>query len=88
MPPFFRMHPPDGPPELHTLRPAGSSTRRRSPVTGPPDDEEIGGGGIRTPEALARLTVFKTVAFSRSATPPGYHYLNDYLNLDNAFTSR
>ena len=30
----------------------------------------IGGGGIRTPETFARLTVFKTVAFSRSATPP------------------
>ena len=29
-----------------------------------------GGGGIRTPETIARLTVFKTVAFSRSATPP------------------
>ena len=31
---------------------------------------QIGGGGIRTPETLTRLTVFKTVAFSRSATPP------------------
>ncbi len=30
----------------------------------------IGGGGIRTPETITRLTVFKTVAFSRSATPP------------------
>ena len=29
-----------------------------------------GGGGIRTPETLASLTVFKTVAFSHSATPP------------------
>ncbi len=29
-----------------------------------------GGGGIRTPETVTRLTVFKTVAFSRSATPP------------------
>ena len=29
-----------------------------------------GGGGIRTPGTLARTTVFKTVAFVRSATPP------------------
>src|SRR5712692_317347 len=29
-----------------------------------------GGGGIRTPEALSSLTVFKTAAFNRSATPP------------------
>src|SRR5262249_15985839 len=28
------------------------------------------GGGIRTPETLAGLTVFKTAAFNRSATPP------------------
>ena len=31
-----------------------------------------GGGGIRTPETVTRLTVFKTVAFSRSATPPDF----------------
>ncbi len=31
-----------------------------------------GGGGIRTPETVTRLTVFKTVAFSRSATPPEF----------------
>jgi hypothetical protein len=32
---------------------------------------EIGGGrGIRTPESLARLTVFKTAAFDHSAIPP------------------
>ena len=30
----------------------------------------IGGGGIRTPDTVSRVTVFKTVAFSRSATPP------------------
>ena len=30
-----------------------------------------GEGGIRTPEALAGLAVFKTAAFSRSATSPG-----------------
>ena len=29
-----------------------------------------GGGEIRTHERLASLTVFKTVAFNRSATPP------------------
>src|SRR6516162_5246180 len=29
-----------------------------------------GGGGIRTPETLTGLTVFKTVAFNHSATPP------------------
>jgi hypothetical protein len=29
-----------------------------------------GGGGIRTPETLAGLTVFKTGAFNHSATPP------------------
>jgi hypothetical protein len=32
--------------------------------------ETNGGGGIRTPETLTRLTVFKTVSFSRSDTPP------------------
>jgi hypothetical protein len=34
-----------------------------------------GGGGIRTPEALAGLTVFKTAAFNRSATPPAFWIL-------------
>jgi hypothetical protein len=29
-----------------------------------------GGGGIRTPETLSSLTVFKTAAFNHSATPP------------------
>ena len=29
-----------------------------------------GGGGIRTPGTLACSTVFKTVAFDHSATPP------------------
>ena len=29
-----------------------------------------GGGGIRTPETLSSLTVFKTAAFNRSPTPP------------------
>jgi hypothetical protein len=29
-----------------------------------------GGGGIRTPETLSSLTVFKTAALNHSATPP------------------
>ena len=29
-----------------------------------------GGGGIRTPEGCYTLTVFKTAAIDRSATPP------------------
>src|SRR4029079_15597647 len=29
-----------------------------------------GGGGIRTPDALSDITVFETVAFNHSATPP------------------
>ena len=33
-----------------------------------------GGGEIRTHERLSPLTVFKTVAFNRSATPPGLSY--------------
>jgi hypothetical protein len=32
--------------------------------------EKSGGGGIRTRERLATLSVFKTDAFGRSATPP------------------
>ncbi len=44
------------------------------------DDSVTGGGGIRTPETLSRLTVFKTVAFSRSATPPDMFDLNLDLN--------
>ncbi len=57
----------------------GRATARRVRVTGNPVKQALnaahtvktnGGGGIRTPETLSRLTVFKTVAFSRSATPP------------------
>jgi hypothetical protein len=33
-----------------------------------------GGGGIRTPVRITAEAVFKTAAFSRSATPP-YFYL-------------
>jgi hypothetical protein len=36
----------------------------RTPVVGG------GGGGIRTPETLSGLTVFKTAGFNRSPTPP------------------
>ena len=32
--------------------------------------QNSGGGGIRTHEALARPTVFKTAPFDRSGTPP------------------
>ena len=32
--------------------------------------EAGGGGGIRTPETLTGLTVFKTAGFNRSPTPP------------------
>ena len=32
-----------------------------------------GGGGIRTPGAVSRTTVFKTVAIDHSATPPANH---------------
>ena len=38
-------------------------TRKNPRLTG-------GGGGIRTPETLSSLTVFKTAAFNHSATPP------------------
>ena len=31
-----------------------------------------GGGGIRTPETLTGLTVFKTAGFNRSPTPPQF----------------
>ena len=33
-----------------------------------------GGTGIRTPERVSPLTVFKTAAFDRSAIPPHDHY--------------
>src|SRR6267154_2761364 len=32
-----------------------------------------GGGGIRTPETLSSLTVFKTAGFNRSPTPPSVY---------------
>ena len=40
-----------------------------------------GGGGIRTPETLSSLAVFKTAGFNRSPTPPPMilpHLLDDY----------
>ena len=43
----------------------------RERVRSPADLSAVGGeGGIRTPETLARLTVFKTAAFDHSATSP------------------
>lgn len=38
------------------------------------DEKNNGGGGIRTPVTIAGKTVFKTVAISRSATPPAFIY--------------
>ena len=48
--------------------------KHRVPFSAHPTDipGKVGGGGrIRTRERLAPLTVFKTVAFVHSATPPG-----------------
>ena len=39
-------------------------------VFGPDTLSYGGGGGIRTPETLSGLTVFKTAGFNRSPTPP------------------
>jgi hypothetical protein len=39
-------------------------------VSGPDTQQAGGGGGIRTPETLSGLTVFKTAGFNRSPTPP------------------
>jgi hypothetical protein len=43
--------------------------------------KEIGGGGgeIRTHGRVAPTTIFKTVAFNRSATPPGLYYNRNIL---------
>ena len=43
--------------------PGSKGTRENPRLTG-------GGGGIRTPETLSSLTVFKTAGFNRSPTPP------------------
>lgn len=48
-----------------SLRPAGELQD-----TAPHSLCSIGGGGIRTPETVAGLTVFKTVPFNHSGTPP------------------
>ena len=37
-----------------------------------------GGGGIRTHGRVAPTTIFKTVAFNRSATPPHLKYRNQW----------
>ena len=47
-----------------------SSERSVKDVFGPYTQFSGGGGGIRTPETLSSLTVFKTAAFNHSATPP------------------
>jgi NAD(P)-dependent dehydrogenase (short-subunit alcohol dehydrogenase family) len=47
----------------------GSVARRARRLHG--RAKNSGGGGIRTHEALARPTVFKTAPFDRSGTPPG-----------------
>ena len=39
-------------------------------VSGSDKNRTGGGGGIRTPETLSGLTVFKTAGFNRSPTPP------------------
>ena len=39
-----------------------------------------GGGGIRTPERVAPLPVFKTGAFNHSATPPANLFI--YVNFN------
>jgi hypothetical protein len=47
-----------------------SQERSVKDLSGPYILSSGGGGGIRTPEALSSLTVFKTAAFNHSATPP------------------
>src|SRR5579872_4532621 len=47
-----------------------SPVRTVTYVSGPDPLKTGGGGGIRTPETLSGLTVFKTAGFNRSPTPP------------------
>src|ERR1700676_4733449 len=47
-----------------------SPVRSVTYVSGPDRRLYGGGGGIRTPETLSGLTVFKTAGFNRSPTPP------------------
>jgi hypothetical protein len=49
--------------------------------------ENGGGRGIRTPESLSTLTVFKTGAFNRSAIPP-FSILSDFFILRGVSHSR
>src|SRR5260370_37834207 len=53
-----------------------SPVRSVTYVSGPDLRSAGGGGGIRTPETLSSLTVFKTAAFNHSATPPQFVYNN------------
>jgi integrase len=59
-------------PERAVYKSRTKSTRRRKPSRKPNKTGYFdgGGGGIRTHETLSGLTVFKTAAFNRSATPP------------------
>jgi len=59
-------------PERAVYKSRTKSTRRRKPSQKPYKTGYFdgGGGGIRTHETLSGLTVFKTAAFNRSATPP------------------
>ena len=47
-----------------------SPERSVKDLFGPYTVRSGGGGGIRTPETLSGLTVFKTAGFNRSPTPP------------------
>ncbi len=61
-------------PPVAISRYSGLANRRTKPgyATSPEGGlrYDFGGGRIRTHEALASLTVFKTAAFDHSATPP------------------
>src|SRR5215469_3038889 len=50
-----------------------SPVRSVTHVSGPDPLLSGGGGGIRTPETLSSLTVFKTAGFNHSPTPPRWH---------------
>lgn len=50
--------------------PRRNSFTRSNPCVRAGPELSGGGGGIRTPETLSSLTVFKTAGFNRSPTPP------------------
>ena len=41
-----------------------------------------GGGGIRTLDGVTPITIFETVPFNRSGTPPQGHIINKYSRND------